>query len=192
MNIKVLTATILLVLAFAATSFAQGSVFSLDGGSQVQAINPINSLVSMHFTNTGFLTTAAPPAAPNGNECANVYAFSTVPKMFLCCVCPVTVNQTIDVNFASNEETTVKILATPKGPGVCPSPASVVQASVIPFGFVASKDEPSGDTAAFSPYILGPVEVAQLTAQCASIDALGSELFVIPPTCSPPCETPGI
>ena len=168
MKFKVLTSTILLVLAFAATSFAQGSVFSLDGGSQVQtfARSP-NNLDAMNITNSGFLTTAKDVngVPTNGNICANVYAFTTAPQMFLCCSCPVKPHQTISLEFNSFQKTTVSVLATPNG-GTC-NPNTIVQASVIPFGLVASKIDPDGDESnPFIPYILGPIEVSSLTTQC--------------------------
>jgi len=188
MYLKTLTTVTLAALACATVCFAQGSVFSLDGGSQVSSVNLVHGATSFNFTNSAFLNTAAPPTAPNGNICVNLYVYGPTPSQVLCCSCLVKTFQTINLAI-SNELVRVPVfphpigvsafaLATPAPGPACPSPSTVVQASVIPFGFVASKKVHSTffqtnfevlDTETlFTPFILGPQTTAQLTAACAT------------------------
>jgi hypothetical protein len=186
MQLKTLTQVTLLALAFAMACFGQGSVFSLDGGSQVQYFTlPANALTdsSINVTNSAFLNTAAPPTAPNGNICVNLYEVDPAANMVACCSCLVKPNQTVNIKpfreIGFPVPLTTKLLATPAavgGPTTC-NPSTIVQPSVIPFGMAAWKKIQQGPTSdgmsliaetAFTPYIMGPQEVAQLTSQCAA------------------------
>src|SRR5262249_32935495 len=140
----------LAALALATVCFAQGSVFSLDGGSQVSTVNLLQGVTSFNFTNSAFLNTVAPPTAPNGNICVNLYVYDPTPSQVLCCSCLVKTFQTINLAIsnelarlpASPQRTGVSAfaLATPAGvAATCPSPSLVTQASIIPFGFEAGK-----------------------------------------------------
>src|SRR5262249_17589167 len=183
MYLKTLTIVTLAALACATVCCAQGSVFSLDGGSQVSSVNLLKGATSFNFTNSAFLNTNAPPTAPNGNICVNLYVYDPTPSEVLCCSCLVKTFQTINVSI-SNEihrlaapptGVSAFVLATP-GTTTCPSPATVTQAQVIPFGFEARKrvhyaffdartasfEVPDTETP-FTPFILGPQTTAQLT-----------------------------
>jgi len=189
MYLKTLTTVTVAALAFATVCFAQGSVFSLDGGSQASSVNLVKGTTSFNFTNSAFLNALAPPAFPNGDICVNLYVYDPTPSEVLCCSCLVKTFQTINVAI-SNEVARVPVfphpigvsafaLATSAGAATtCPSPSTVTQGQVIPFGFVASKKVHSAffqtnfevlDTETlFTPFILGPQTTAQLTAACAT------------------------
>ena len=175
MYLKVLTAVTLASLTFATVCFALGSVFSLDGGSQVSTANLLAGDTSFNFTNSAFLNTAGPPAAPNGNICVNLYVYDPTPSQVLCCSCLVKTFQTINLAISSElgsspPQVSAFALATP-GSTTCPSPSTVTQSQVIPFGFAASQIFERGlvkDVTPFTPFILGPQTTAQLTAACAT------------------------
>jgi hypothetical protein len=183
MYLKTLTTVTLAALAFATVCFAQGSVFSLDGGSQVSTVNPWKGVTSFNFTNSSFLNTVAPPTAPNGNICVNLYVYDRTPAQVLCCSCLVKTFQTINLAITQELERIGRVsgvsafaLATP-GSTTCPSPSTVTQGSIIPFGFAAWKrvDNPAFDFSdelveetQFTPFILGPQTTAQLTAACTT------------------------
>src|SRR5262249_27393563 len=183
MFLKTLTAVTVAVLAFATVCCAQGSVFSLDGGSQTSTVNLAKGVTSFNFTNSAFLNTLAPPTAPNGNICVNLYVYDPTPSEVLCCSCLVKSFQTINLAI-SNEllyhlpahpaGVSAFVLATPAGVATtCPSPPTVTQGQVIPFGLEASEKVfyslfvPDNETR-FTPFILGPQTTAQLTAACAT------------------------
>jgi hypothetical protein len=182
---KNLAKVTLAAFAFATVCFGQGSVFSLDGGSQIQTVNTHHGESYFNFTNSGFTFMGL----GSGNICVNVYTFDSTPTMNLCCSLLVKPNQTL--NVAINKElrrlpvtpdsVTAVVLASALGTGTCANSASTVtQAFIIPFGLTAWKKADFSSAAqvqpgwgpwsetAFTPFILGPATVSQLTTACAS------------------------
>jgi hypothetical protein len=174
-------------LAFSAAAFGQGSVFSGDGGSQTNYFAHVRTGTQyINAQNTGFTVTAP----GTGSICVNAYAINTTAgsggAMALCCSCLVAPNQTTSITISTElqrspgfvDSANVKLIATvATGSPLTCNPATIIQPQALPFGMTAWKSSvqlaQDGVTdvstqSAFIPYILGPVEVANLTAQCST------------------------
>src|SRR5262249_22278505 len=148
MRLKQIITLTFAALVLPTACLAQGSVFSLDGGSQVISVSPRDGTTSFDFTNSAFLNNAGPPLAPNGSICVNLYVYDPTPSAVLCCSCQVKAFQTVQLDLDREllrlrtrpVGLTAFVLANSLGMNAtCPGPSTVAQSSVIPFGLAASK-----------------------------------------------------
>jgi len=188
------------VLAFAIVAFAQGPAPTLDttdvpyqvryaanlqfGDSYIDLVND-GALVDLQG-GPGIVV-------PNGNICANVYAFDPAEEMVSCCSCNITPDQakslSVKIDILSNTATgvvptslTIKLLATLAGPSgsssSCTNAAASVNTAIIVVGLAAwgttLHATPVAGTYAttetpFTPATLSTGEVASLANRCSNI-----------------------